>query len=77
MDGKPRSFHQLLGDVDLSHNTMRLHLNDLVDQALVTRQKVPRKGRGKPVLTYFVGPRGSGARARDSKQKHHQLLAYE
>jgi DNA-binding HxlR family transcriptional regulator len=40
IDGKPRSFQQLLEKVDLSHNTLRLHLNNLMDQALVTREKI-------------------------------------
>jgi len=37
IDGKPHSLHQLLEKMDLSHNTLRLHLDNLVDQALLTR----------------------------------------
>jgi len=31
IDGKLRSFHQLLTAVGLYHNTLRLYLNNLVD----------------------------------------------
>jgi DNA-binding HxlR family transcriptional regulator len=34
-DGKKRSFHQLLGEVGFFHNTLRLHLESLVDRGLV------------------------------------------
>jgi hypothetical protein len=50
--------------MDLSHNTLRLHLDNLVDQALVTRQKILRKGPGRPSFTYFMGPRGGGVASR-------------
>jgi DNA-binding transcriptional ArsR family regulator len=60
IDGNPRSFHQLLETVDLSHNTLRLHLDHLLDQALVTREKITKKGRGRPSFTYSLnlGRRG-------------------
>jgi predicted ArsR family transcriptional regulator len=48
-DGKPRSFHQILDEIGFSHNTLRLHLNSMVDEGLVAREKMPSKGRGRPV----------------------------
>jgi DNA-binding transcriptional ArsR family regulator len=57
IDGKPRTFHQLLKAVDFSHNTLRLHLDQLVDQLLVKREKIPKTGRGRPVYTYSLASR--------------------
>ena len=51
-DGKPRSFQQILSEVGFSHNTLRQHLDKLVDQGLVERLKVPRKGPGRPLFDY-------------------------
>jgi len=49
-DGKKRNFGQLVGEVGFSHNTLRLHLVSLVDRDLVLREKMPRKGHGRPML---------------------------
>jgi len=62
-DGKPRDFHRLLQEVDFSHNTLRLHLNNLVDSGLVIREKMPSEGPGRPVYTYSVS-KGAGRGAR-------------
>jgi predicted ArsR family transcriptional regulator len=35
-----------------SHNTLRQHLDELVDQGLVERWKRPRKGLRRPLSTY-------------------------
>ncbi|MFQ5836450.1 MAG: isochorismatase family protein [Candidatus Bathyarchaeia archaeon] len=56
-DGKPRDFHQLLREVDFSHNTLRLHLKRLVNQGLILEEKTPSKGRGRPKLTYSLPPK--------------------
>jgi len=56
-DGKPRTFHQLLGEVGFSHNTLRLHLERLVEKGLVLKQKKPKKGLGRPMFTYSLPPR--------------------
>jgi predicted transcriptional regulator len=55
-DGKPRSFHRLLGEVGFSHNTLRLHLERLVDKGLVLKQKKQKKGLGRPMFTYSLSP---------------------
>jgi predicted ArsR family transcriptional regulator len=51
-DGKPRSFQQILSEAGFSHNTLRQHLDKLVDQDLVERLKMPRKSPGRPLLDY-------------------------
>ena len=75
IDGKHRSFNQLLKAVGLSHNTLRLHLNKLVDQALVTREKITRKGPGRPSFTYSVGPRGGGVASRPMSRVSGDVVA--
>ena len=52
--GKPRQFEQILAGVKFSHNTLRQHLDNLVDQRLILREKQPSKGRGRPRYTYSV-----------------------
>ena len=58
-DDKPREFKQILAAVKFSHNTLRNHLNSLVDQSLVLKEKRPEEGRGRPMFTYSI-PAGSG-----------------
>ena len=53
-DGKPHSFNQILDKIDFSHNTLRLHIDKLVDQGLVSREKVTREARGRPTLVYSL-----------------------
>jgi len=53
-DGKPRKFQQILSEVKLSHNTLRLHLGSLADQNLISKGKHPIKGRGRPRITYSI-----------------------
>ena len=53
-DGKPREFQQILSEVKLSHNTLRLHLGSLADQNLISKGKRPAKGRGRPRITYSI-----------------------
>lgn len=55
-DGKPRGFYQLLGEVGFSHNILRLHLERLVGRGLVMKQKMPKKGLGRPRFTYSLPP---------------------
>jgi len=50
--GEPRTFQQILSEAGFSHNTLRQHLDKLVDQGLVARLKSPRKGPGRPLYTY-------------------------
>jgi DNA-binding Lrp family transcriptional regulator len=38
-DGKPHTFNQLVEKINFSYNTLRLHLDNLVDQGLVSRER--------------------------------------
>ena len=58
IDEKPRSFNQLLEKADFTHNTLRLHLDKLVDQTIVTREKVTKEGRGRPIYVYSFSSGG-------------------
>ena len=51
-DGKHRPFREILSEVGFSHNTLRQHLDELVDRGLVARRKEPRNGPGRPLFTY-------------------------
>jgi predicted ArsR family transcriptional regulator len=43
--GEPKTFRQMLSKAGFSHNTLRQHLDELMDQGLVERGKRPRRGR--------------------------------
>jgi predicted ArsR family transcriptional regulator len=58
-DGKPREFQQILAAVKFSHNTLRNHLDSLVEQSLILKEKQPIEGRGRPRFTYSA-PLGKG-----------------
>jgi len=58
----PMDFQQILGEVGFSHNTLRLHLNNMVDRGLIVREKKPAEGPGRPKFTYST-PRRPGWRA--------------
>ncbi len=53
-DGKSRNFQQILSRVELSYNTLRLHLAQLVEHDLVVRRKRPQQGLGRPQFTYTL-----------------------
>ncbi len=53
-DKKARDFQQFLSEVDFSHNTLRQHLDTLIDQGIVERSKRPRAGPGRPRFTYCL-----------------------
>lgn len=56
-DGKPKVFIQLLGETGFSHNTLRLHLENLANQGLVVKEKRPTTGLGRPKFAYLIPPR--------------------
>ena len=58
-DSKPREFQQILDSVKFSHNTLRHHLDSLAQQRLVSKEKQPVKGRGRPRF-FFSIPLGKG-----------------
>jgi predicted transcriptional regulator len=51
-DGKPREFQQILTEIRLSHNTLRLHLDKLAERGLINKSKQPSKGPGRPKIVY-------------------------
>ena len=53
-DGKPRSFTTLLGEVGFSHNTLQQHLERLVAQGFVVREKATSNSLGRPKFAYHV-----------------------
>ena len=61
IDGKPHTFQQILQKISFTHNTLRLHLDRLVNQKLVTREKAKRTGRGRPIYLYSLGSGGRKA----------------
>jgi len=56
-DGKPRSFTTLLGEVSFSHNTLQQHLERLMAQGLIVREKVAENSFGRPKFAYHVPSR--------------------
>lgn len=51
-DGTSTNFTQILDTVSFSHNTLRLHLNSMVEKGLIVREKSPSKRRGRPSYLY-------------------------
>ena len=56
-DGKPRSFTTLLSEVGFSHNTLQQHLERLMAQSLIIREKVAANGFGRPKFAYYIPSR--------------------
>ena len=56
-DGKPKVLAQLLGEVDFSRTTMKLHLKRLLSQGLVVKEKMPLNRKGRPKYAYSTPPR--------------------
>ena len=71
--GITKEFGQLLSDVGFSHNTLRQHLDNLVDAGLVVRLKRPKEGSGRPRYVYELS-RGVGGRAASVLAGSHREL---
>jgi len=56
-NGRPKVLAQLLGEVDFSRNTLKLHLKRLVAHGLVVKEKTPSNGKGRPKYAYSVPSR--------------------
>ena len=54
--GRPVDVAELTGHFGLNHNAIRQHLAKLVDAELVTEERAPVVGRGRPRLLYSVAP---------------------
>ena len=53
-NGRSRDFQQILSQVGFSPNTLRLHIDQLVEQGLVAKRKRPREGPGRPRFIYSL-----------------------
>lgn len=51
-DGEAKYFKQILSEADFPYNTLRRHLDGLVDRGMVERSKRPRKGPGRPEFVH-------------------------
>ena len=54
MNQKPKTFQEILSRVDFTHNTLRQHVDQLLNRGLVERRKQPQKGPGRPVYVYNI-----------------------
>jgi predicted ArsR family transcriptional regulator len=56
-DGKRKGFTTLLGEVGFSHNTLQQHLERLMAQGLIIREKVAANRFGRPKFAYHIPSR--------------------
>ena len=54
--GRPVDVAELTAHLGLNHNAIRQHLAKLVHAQLVTEDRAPGKGRGRPRLNYRIHP---------------------
>ena len=52
LHGRPATISDLAGGLDAHPNTVREHLDALVDQGLVIRERGQARGRGRPAWRY-------------------------
>ncbi len=54
-NGKPLGFDDLLSRLSISHNTLRIHLDEMAEKGGIRKEKLPPKSRGRPSYVYSVG----------------------
>jgi len=59
-DGKAKYFEQILSGVALSPNTLRRHLDQLIDQGLIERSKMAGNRPGRPRFIYNLSGKIDG-----------------
>lgn len=59
-NSKPLGFDDLLGKLSVSHNTLRLHLDEMAENGVIIKEKQPSKGRGRPSYVYSSSPKAVG-----------------
>ena len=64
-DGLPATISDLAADVGVHANTVREHLDALVERGLATRQRAVARGRGRPAWRYAAVARDPDPRVRD------------
>jgi predicted ArsR family transcriptional regulator len=72
-DGKPRGFTALLGEVSFSHNTLQQHLDRLVAQGFVVKEKTASNSLGRPKFAYHV-PSTAAKQVTAALQNPHEAL---
>jgi predicted ArsR family transcriptional regulator len=72
-DGKLRSFKALLSEVGFSHNTLQQHLERLMAQGLIVREKATANSYGRPKFAYRV-PSGTTKQVSVALQDPHVEL---
>lgn len=74
-DGKPRSFTALLGEVGFSHNTLQQHLERLMAQGLIVREKATANSFGRPKFAYHAPSRSTKQVTLALQDSHVELVA--
>ncbi len=74
-DGKPRSFTVLLSEVGFSHNTLQQHLEGLMVQGLIVREKATANSFGRPKFAYDVPSRTTKQVSFALQDPHVELVA--
>jgi len=74
-EGKPKGFTTLLGEVGFSHNTLQQHLDRLVAQSLVIKEKMASNSMGRPKFIYRVPSRTVKQVAAAVQDPHVELVA--
>ena len=74
-DGKPRSFTTLLSEVGFSHNTLQQHLERLMAQGLIIREKVAANSFGRPKFAYHIPSRTTKQVIAALEDPHVELVA--
>jgi len=74
-DGKPRGFTAILGEVGFSHNTLQQHLERLMVQGLVIREKTAANSFGRPKFAYHVPSRTTKQVSLALQDPHVELVA--
>jgi predicted ArsR family transcriptional regulator len=72
-DGKPGNFTVLLSEVGFSHNTLQQHLERLLAQGLVVREKAAANSFGRPKFAYHA-PSGTTKQVSVALQDSHVEL---
>ena len=74
-DGKPRDFNTLLGEVGFTHNTLQQHLECLMVQDLIVREKVVTNSFGRPKFAYHIPSRTTKQVSVALQDPHVELVA--
>jgi predicted ArsR family transcriptional regulator len=74
-DGKPRSFTALLNEVGFSHNTLQQHLERLMAQGLIVREKATANSFGRPKFAYHASSRTTKQVSLALQDPHVELVA--